>query len=422
VTVTYITIAYILLYLIRQSFEIRLECLNADYLKKHDSIPKHLEGKMSEENFHTAINYNLDSFKYSLVYRLVNIPIHWFFLITGFFWLDTWVRSFGYNSYLTGLFFLGTYSLINGLLDLPFNLYHDFVLEERYDFNKKTLKLFISDMIKSTLLGIILGGAVVLGILWVMGATGTFWWIYATIFMIFIQLLIMWIAPTIILPMFNKLTPLEGEIRSEINTLAQKADFPTTDVLTMDGSRRSSHSNAFFTGFGKAKRIIFFDTLIAQMSIKQIISVLAHEMGHYKLGHIRKKLGMAILGMIIFFGLLAMLKENSVFYASLGFQESSNYAALMIFSIIFTELVFPFTFLFNRLSRKHEYQADAFAIGQTNDPDSMVTALETLHETNLSAPVTHPAYAAYHYSHPALPERIEAIRKIEHKPTSAKSA
>ncbi|HPQ40521.1 MAG TPA: M48 family metallopeptidase [bacterium] len=412
-TITWITIIYAVLYAVRQSFEIRLELRNARFMHTHRaSIPASLSQEMTLETYQNAIDYNLAGFRYRLVYRLINVPIHWFFIAVGFNWLDHWTRQWDLNTYLTGLMFVGMYGLIAALLEIPFEIYQDFVLEERFGFNRKTVAVFLGDMVKGMLVAVVLGGGFLLAILWVMKTTGSAWWLIASGVVIAFQVLMLWLLPTVILPMFNRLTPLEGELRERIEALARKAGFPTRDVLTMDGSRRSGHANAFFSGLGKIKRIVFYDTLIEKLDTESLLSVLAHEIGHFKLGHVRKKLLIMLAGVFLFFGFLALVKEYPLFYHSLGFANPSDYAALVIISIILQELTFPFRYVFNRLSRRHEYAADAFAVRLTGNLDGLLRALETLHETNLSAPVTHPSYADYHYSHPDLPERSDAIRKL----------
>lgn len=412
-TVTWITLLYAVLYILRQAFEIRLETANAAFLKDHsDTIPEHLRDTATVETYRNAVAYNLAGFRYRLVYRLTNMPIHWFFILFGFQWLDLWVRSWDLHPYLTGLMFFGVYGLINALLEMPFDLYHDFILEERFGFNRKTIGTFLADLLKSTGLAVVLGGGLLLVILWVMNSTGPFWWLIATGALIAFQVLMLWLIPTVILPLFNTLTPLEGDLRDTIESMAKQADFPTREVLTMDGSKRSGHANAFFTGLGKIKRIVFFDTLLEKLNKKGVLAVLAHEMGHFKLGHVRKRMVLTVSGIFLFFGFLAVLKDHAIVYRSLGFSIPSDYAALVIFSVIIQEITFPFRYLFNRISRNHEYAADAFAVRLTGDSTGLTDALKTLHESNLSAPVTHPAYAAYHYSHPDLAERIAAIRKL----------
>ncbi|MBN1878820.1 M48 family metallopeptidase [bacterium] len=412
-TFTYITLAYLLLYLIRQSLELALEFINARYMKKRiNTIPDHLSDMTDPDTYRKAIHYNLAAVRFHIPYRLTRIACHWAFLIAGFQTLDSWLRHFEFDQILTGLLFFALYTLIISIIDLPFSIYHDFVLEEQFGFNRKTWRVFLTDLFKNTLVGLLLGGPLLLSMLWLMETAGSYWWLFGIGIVIAFQILILWLAPSMILPLFNKMTPLEGDIRKQIENLARKAAFPARDILTMDGSRRSGHANAFFTGIGRLKKIVFYDTLLQKINPTQILAVLAHEMAHYILGHIRKKIWLMMAGIILFFALLALLRQHSLFYVSLGFQTPSTYAAIVIFSTLFTELVFPFQLLLTRLSRKYEYQSDAFAVSLTRDPDSLIEALHILHTTNLSAPVTHPAYAAYHYSHPDLPERIQAIRRI----------
>jgi STE24 endopeptidase len=412
VTFTTITGIYLALYLIRQMVEIWLEMVNADYVRAaKNRIPDHLAGKIEPSAYVKAIDYHLAGYRFHIVSRTAHMLFHWFFIIAGFQILDAWLRGFGFHPYITGLLFFALYSLAGLVLDLPFSLYRDFILEDHFGFNRKTATVFITDLLKNILITAILGAVIIFALLWLMQTTGALWWIYASLFICAFQFLMVWIAPTVIFPLFNRMTPLEGDRGDAVRELAAAADFPAKEVLTMDSSRRSGHADAFFTGFGRMKKIVFSDTLLEKTNTAQTLGVLAHEIGHYTLGHVRKRLLLMAGGVIVFFGFLALMKDYPLFYRSLGFQSESNYAALMIFSVIFHELVFPFQFLLTRLSRRHEYAADSFAVNLTRDPEALIEALEILHSVNLSAPVVHPAYSAYHYTHPDLPERIAAIRE-----------
>lgn len=413
-TFTTITLFYLILYVIRQTVEVSLEIVNAKYiLAAKDRLPDHLVGKIDMPTYVKSIDYHLSGYRFGMITRIVRVLIHWLFIVIGFHLLDSRLRALNMNPYWTGLAFFGLYYFIGLILDLPFSLYHDFVLEDRYGFNKKTLTIFISDKIKGLALLVILGGPLIFALLWLMRSAGAFWWIYSAVFIISFQIFVIWIAPTVIFPLFNKLSPLEGEKGEAAKQLAATASFPVKEVMVMDASRRSGHADAFFTGFGKIKKIVLFDTLLNKTTTDQTLAVLAHEIGHYKLKHIRKNLLLAGTGIFIFFGFMALMRECPVFYHSLGFSMMSDYAVLIIFSIIFSELLFPFQMIFTRLSRRFEYAADAFAVNLTQKPEALVEALEILHTVNLSAPVVHPAYSAYHYSHPDLPERIKAIRQLE---------
>ena len=413
-TFTTITLFYLILYVLRQTIEVTLEIINARYIQAaKDRLPDHLVGKIDMPTYNKSIDYHLSGYRFGIVTRIVHALIHWFFILIGFQLLDSRLRAFGMNPYWTGLAFFGLYFIIGLILNLPFSLYHDFVLEERFGFNKKTLSVFIADILKNIAISIILGGLVIFALLWLMESAGTLWWVYCAGLVIVFQILMIWIAPTVIFPLFNKLSPLEGEKGHAAKELAATANFPVKEVLVMDASRRSGHADAFFMGFGKIKKIVLFDTLLDKTTTDQALAVLAHEIGHYKLKHIRKNLLLAGIGIFTFFGFLALMRGWPVFYHSLGFSMMSDYAVLIIFSIIFTELLFPFQMLFTRLSRRFEYAADAFAVQLTQKPEALVEALEILHTVNLSAPVVHPAYSAYHYSHPDLPERIKAIRQLE---------
>jgi STE24 endopeptidase len=414
VTFTELTLVYLVIFSIRQLVEFRLEYLNADYIQKaKHCIPDHLKNLMDRDAYSKAVDYQLAGYKYDLIARSYGILIHWFFLIAGFQLLDSWLRGYDFHPFLTGLLFFGVYSLLSSFLNLPFAIYHDFVLEERFGFNKKTGRVFVADLLKSLVLSSVLGGLAIFALLWLMKSAGSLWWIYSVVFVLVFQLFIIVIAPQFILPLFNKLSPIKGELRQRIDNLAEAAGFPAKDILTMDGSRRSEHSNAFFFGLGKSKKIVFFDTLLEKISTRQALATLAHEIGHYKLGHIKKMFAISTAGLIVFFAVLAFLKDVSHLYPSFGFQIKSDYAALVIFTILFQEMMFPLQRFITRMSRKHEYAADAFAVELTKDPDALIEALEILHTANLSSPVTHPSYASWYHSHPDLPERITAIRQTD---------
>ncbi len=410
-----ITLVYAVIDTIHHTFDFVLDFLNTKYMKDRiDHMPDFLLNRMDLPAYRKAIIYNLASFRFDIPYRLSRIALHWIFIFSGFEILDSLLRSLDFDPLLTGLLFFGLYSLVYGILDLPFSIYHDFILEERFGFNRKTWQVFLIDLFKNAFLNILIGAPLLLAILWIMSRAGSFWWLYCIALILVFLVLMLWLAPALILPIYNKLTPLQGPIRNEIDNLARKAGFPARDVLTMDGSRRSGHANAFFTGIGKTKKIIFYDTLLEQITPSQILSVLAHEIGHYVLGHVRKRLLMSVIGLILFFTLIGSLRDQLLLYPSLGFQTPSDYAALLIFSLLFSELAFPFGLIQTRISRKHEYESDAFAISVTGDPESLIEALEILHITNLASPISHPAFVAVRRSHPDLHDRVTAIRQISH--------
>ncbi|MBW1678565.1 MAG: M48 family metallopeptidase, partial [Deltaproteobacteria bacterium] len=306
-----------------------------------------------------------------------------------------------------------TIFFIKILVDLPLNLYSTFFIEQRYCFNKTTPGLFFSDLIKSLALSALIGIPVYLGMVWFMAKAGDYWWIWCWCFIEAIQILLLIIYPIWIAPLFNKFTPIEdGELKEKIISLSKKINFPSQGIFTIDGSKRSKHSNAYFTGLGRKKRIVLFDTLIQQMKIPQILAVLAHEFGHYKLHHIKK---IFILNSILFMVslyLLSHLFRIEIFYRGFGFSNPSNYAALVIFSLCISTLSFLFTPFFSMLSRRFEYQADKFALKNLENPKIMAEVITVLTKENLMNLNPHPWYSFFNYSHPAPVERVQAIEKF----------
>jgi STE24 endopeptidase len=311
-----------------------------------------------------------------------------------------------------GILFCFGVGFIFSIASLPTDLYATFGLEGRFGFNRTTVGLYLGDKLKGLLLGILIGVPFLFVVLWLMDATGPYWWIWAFLFISGFQLLMVIIFPTLIAPLFNKFEPLkEGELRDRILELAQQVGFRTSGIYSMDGSKRSAHSNAYFTGIGKAKRIVLFDTLIEQMTIDQGLAVLAHEMGHYKMKHIRRML--VVQSILLFAGLyvLSLLVDFKPLFSAFGLQTPSSHGALVLFALLSGPLTFYLGPLMNLLSRKHEYEADEFAGRTLRNNKPMEEALTKLTVKNLSNLTPHPWYSAYHYSHPSPAERIAALQQ-----------
>jgi STE24 endopeptidase len=303
---------------------------------------------------------------------------------------------------------------ISGALDLPFTLYGTFVLEERFGFNKMTLKLWLGDLLKGLLLGIVLGLPLLWVVLWLMHVGGALWWLYAWAIVAAWQLFMMWIAPRFILPLFNKFTPLaDDELRARVTRLMERCGFAAKGLFVMDGSKRSAHANAFFTGFGANKRVVFFDTLLAQLSHGEMEAVLAHELGHFKRKHIVKRMVSGFALSLAGFALLGWLSRQVWFYTGLGVRPnlagSNDALAILLFMLavpVFTFFVSP---LFARLSRKHEFEADAFAVEHASGRD-LAAALLKLYEDNASTLTPDPVFVKFYYSHPPASERLARMR------------
>ena len=309
---------------------------------------------------------------------------------------------------------IAAFILISGLIDLPLTWYQTFVIEERFGFNKMTLKLWLVDLFKSSLIGALIGLPIAALILWLMGAAGSGWWLWAWGVWMGFNLLALLIYPTFIAPLFNKFAPLEDEnLKARVTALMNRCGFAAKGLFVMDGSKRSAHANAYFTGFGAAKRVVFYDTLLTKLSANEVEAVLAHELGHFKHKHIIKRIVSLFALSLLGFALLGWLATKVWFYAGLGVQpnlEAPNDAlALLLFMLsvpVFSFFIAPF---FTHLSRKHEFEADAYAAAQTSGPD-LATALLKLYEDNASTLTPDPVYVKFYYSHPPASERLARMR------------
>jgi STE24 endopeptidase len=311
------------------------------------------------------------------------------------------------------LVLLGAFALISALIDLPFDYYRQFVLEARFGFNKMSLQLFVTDMLKNALLGAVIGLPLVWVVLTLMAKSGALWWLYAWIVFSGFQLAMLVLYPSVIAPLFNKFTPLADEsLKVRIEQLMTRVGFASQGLFVMDGSRRSAHGNAYFSGFGAAKRIVFFDTLLARLAPHEIEAVLAHELGHFKLRHIVKRIGMMFAISLAFLALLGFLKTQAWFYTGLGVEPmmaaSNDAMALILFMLVLPVFTFLFSPLTSIGSRRHEFEADAFAATHTR-ADDLVSALVKLYEDNASTLTPDPLHSAFYDSHPPASVRINKL-------------
>lgn len=404
------TIVLILLVVVvvKTAVHLWLEFLN---LKPLESKIAHSGETASEEEKRT-LGYHRAQTRHGAGEMVTETGILLLLVLFGFF---PWIYHWGTNTLGTGIWadaLLGVGVLF--LLSLPgwpWSWKHQFGIEEEYGFNRSTHKLWWTDRIKGTVLTFLLGVPLLALVLWIQSALGSWWWLYAALGIFLIQLLMLVLYPKLILPLFNKLEPLQDqELKKRLMALADRSGYKAESILVMDGSKRSGHSNAFFTGFGKFRKIVLFDTLIEQMEVEELEAVLAHEIGHYRLGHIPKMLGIAMVGLLLTFGVLAWLIHAEWIWVGLGFSEPPRLVAviwfLALFSGFFTFWVTP---LFSLLSRKHEFEADRFAREVTGGPESLVSALRKLFKKNLGNPLPHPLYSAFFHSHPPLEERVGAL-------------
>ena len=396
--------------------ELNLRYVRANWAEK--ALPDFFQHNMSGEQYEKSVQYTLAKGRFQRWAEIYGRLITLVLLFSGLLpFMDRFSKDLA-NRYFSianseGLIFCFGVALVFSIASLPTDLYSTFELEARFGFNKTTWKLYLTDKLKGLLLGILIGLPFLFVVLWLMEATGSYWWLWTFLFVSGFQLLMVIAYPTLIAPLFNKFESLpEGELRNRILRLAEQVGFKTNGIFSMDGSKRSAHSNAYFTGIGKTKRIVLFDTLIAQMTIDQGLAVLAHEMGHYKMKHIRRML--VVQTVFLFCGLyiLSLLVNYRPLFGAFGLDNPSNAAALVLFSLLSGPATFYLGPLINLLSRKHEYEADRFAVETLRDHRPMEEALINLTVKNMSNLTPHPWYSAYHYSHPTPTERIGAIQTI----------
>lgn len=408
-TINSYTWIFIVFFTTHHAIEILLAWLQLKHLKNRKQIvPSHLEGKVTLETIQKAVVYNREKLQFGLVMRVVEMVPLWFMVLLGFSELDLWLRHFDLGNVVTGMLFIGLVSVAGGILSLPGDLYFTFVIEQKHGFNKQRVLGFFVDKLKETIIGAILGGALLYAVLFIMDVT-EYWWLLAFGLILVFQLLMMWIYPLVIMPLFNKFVPVAGDLSGAVAKLATRVGFPLRGVVAMDGSKRSAHSNAFIIGFKGARRIVLYDTLIEKLSISSLVAVLAHELGHFKLGHIKKRLVVSsILGLVVF-AVLSWMSNQADLYLGLGFPIQSHYGALVVFSLFFSEVTFPLGFISRVFSRRDEYAADRFAVEAVQNSYDLKEALVALTKQNLSSPGSHRWYRGYYNSHPSLRERLRAV-------------
>jgi STE24 endopeptidase len=334
-------------------------------------------------------------------------------LLGGLDWLNQTLLEAVGGGMLQQLALLAAFALIGGVLALPLGWWATFRLEERFGFNKMTIGLWLGDMLKGALVGGLIGLPIAALVLWLMEAAGSIWWLWAWGVWMGFNLLLLVFYPTVIAPLFNKFEPLKDEtLKARVNALMQRCGFAAKGLFVMDGSKRSAHANAYFTGFGAAKRVVFFDTLLQQLSPQEIDAVLAHELGHYKRRHVIKRIVLMFALSLIGFGLLGWLSSQAWFYTGLGVLPSmeapNNALALLLFMLVMPLLTFFLSPLMAQMSRGHEFEADAYAVAQTSGND-LASALLKLFKDNASTLTPDPVYARFYYSHPPASERIARL-------------
>ncbi len=376
-------------------------------LSNRASVPNDFSEQITLEQHQKAADYTMAKLainKIELVYG-ATLLLAWT-LGGGLNLVDNLLRELAYGEIITGLAVIFSIMFISAIIDLPFTLYRTFKIEQRFGFNRMTAIQFIKDMIMQTTLTLILAVPLIGGILWLMQDASPFWWVYVWAVLLSFGLLISWIFPTFIAPLFNKFMPLENkELRDRITTLMNRCGFASNGIFVMDGSKRSSHGNAYFTGLGKNKRIVFFDTLLETLDPNEVEAVLAHELGHFKHHHVRKGLILNAVITLVGLAILAWLIKQDAFYHALGVSQASTYMALILFSMVMPLLSIYLQPLLSYLSRKHEFEADDFAAEQSQ-PQTLIKALVKLYRDNANTLTPDPLYSAFHDSHPPAPVRI----------------
>ncbi|MBW6479151.1 MAG: M48 family metallopeptidase [Bacteroidales bacterium] len=387
-----------------------------DYLNStrwSNELPGELKGIYDEDKYRKSQNYLKENMRFGLLTSgLSFILIIAFLLMGGFYFMDNLVRQYTEHPILMALLFFGIIGLASDLLSTPFDLYHTFVIEEKFGFNRTTPKTYITDKLKGWLLAIILGGGLLAIIIWFFQFAGSLFWLYAWVFLTAFSVFMAMFYSTLIVPLFNKQIPLaEGELRDAIEKFAQKAGFKLDNIFVIDGSKRSSKANAYFSGMGKKKRIVLFDTLIEEHTTEELVGVLAHEIGHYKKKHITKGMIVSAVSSGVMLYLLGLFVNRPELSLALGVEQPSFHIGIIAFGLLYSPVSTLLGIAGNYMSRRHEYQADAFA-AEKFKPEPLQEALKKLSVNNLSNLRPHPINVFVNYSHPPLLQRLNHLEKF----------
>jgi STE24 endopeptidase len=409
-TFTLIFIAFLIASVITKLW---LSIRQYNHIQQHrDAVPQAFAEKISLQEHHKAADYS------SAKLKIGRIHLGWETLLLlgwtlggGIDLVDQWWQGFAWPELATGIAVILSITLLMSILDLPFSWYSTFVVEEKFGFNKMTFKLWLTDLFKSAALMLVIGVPLVAVILWLMNQAGDYWWIYAWSVWTAFSLFMIWAYPAFIAPIFNKFSPLKDEsLKMRIESLLQRCGFKSQGIFVVDGSKRSAHGNAYFSGFGSNKRIVFYDTLLDSLTENEVEAVLAHELGHFKRNHIKKSMLLSILITFGGFALLAWLMQSEWFYTSMNISIPSTHTALLLFMMllpVFTYFVSP---LFSALSRKHEFEADDFA-KQQSDYKALISALVNMYRENASTLTPDPIHSMFYDSHPPASIRIAHLEK-----------
>lgn len=409
-----LTLAFLIALAAKLAVETWLGLRHIHYVRAHrDAVPVAFAGIITSEKHALAADYTSTRTRFGILDDWIGTGLLLIWTLGGGLdWLDTLVRGAGFGPVVTGTLFMLVAFLIMGALDIPSSLYSTFVIEKRFGFNRTTARTFVTDLIKQALLLMVIGAPLAAAVLWLMQAMGSLWWLYVWALWMGFALFMTWAYPAVIAPLFNKFTSLDdAAMRERIEGLLTRTGFKSNGVFVMDGSARSAHGNAYFTGFGRTKRIVFFDTLLKQLAGAEVEAVLAHELGHFRLKHVVKRIALMFVTSLAGLAVLGWLIGQPWFYEGLGASQSSTHMALMLFLIAGPVFMFwaqPFA---ARLSRKHEYEADAYAVQQT-DRHALIAALVKLYKENAATLTPDPLHSAFYDSHPPALARIQHLQTV----------
>jgi STE24 endopeptidase len=379
-----------------------------------ETVPPEFADVYDNAKYTTSVRYIRTRTAFSQItttFDLIVLLVFWY--AGGFAWLDTFSRSYAMGPIGTGLLFISALLALQFVLTIPFSWYSTFVIEEHYGFNKSSLGTFISDRVKGIALYVILGLPVLALVLWFFEATGPNAWLYCWIAITVLSFIAQLVAPSLIFPLFNKFTPLgSGQLRDAIIKYTEKVQFPVKGLFVIDGSRRSSRANAFFTGIGKFKRIALFDTLIANHTIDELVAVLAHEVGHNKRHHVPKQMLLGFIQQGVMLFILSLFLQSAGLFEAFGVAQTSVHAGLVFFMLLYTPIDLATSILGNLISRSNEYAADEYAARTTNDTSAMISALKKLSSDNYAHLTPHPFYVFLNYSHPTTLQRVRALAAL----------
>ncbi len=409
-----LTLIFLLFLILGTGLQIWLSQRHKSYVYKHQNVvPDAFAEKISLEEHQKAATYTLAKTNFSQKMLVIEVLVLLLWTLGGMLdivdqawrhleWLDLW----------TGVAVFISFGLLSSLIDLPSDIYGTFRIEAQFGFNRTSPGLFFTDLLKGLILGLVIGVPFLALVLWLMAYAGEFWWVSVWAVWISFSLLMLWLYPTVIAPLFNKFKPLENdELKGRIEDLLKRNGFSSQGIFVMDGSKRTGHGNAYFTGLGRNKQIVFFDTLLNTLNADEVIAVLAHEVGHFKRKHLQKRLVLMSILSLAGLAFLGWLMQQDWFYSGLGVSTHSTYMALLLFTLVLPVFSFFLQPLMAWLSRKHEFEADEFAAGQAN-PLTLIQALVKLYKDNASTLTPDPLYSAFYDSHPPAPVRIAHLSRI----------